>query len=1241
MKKCKVFLIVFVCFFISTLFTITGVSAATYNGESGSLSYGGSSTSSCENGSWCNNQNFKAMSVTLYWIEADGDMKRVSGTKTIVVNDGSYNAPKQNCKNTIGCTKKEWFKEGEYGYNSDKISETIGNAEPGEVNNVKIKRMARWIAALYGQNKTFSSKEDAQNYVQKKIGKKNLEKSCVVDKANKNNQCKNKNGYRIVIEPVVGYDKNYKTGKLKQLAQRGIGENSVHNKEAFSKLMATEFKDVGIDYKKREQCTYADLAKRKNVNGCGWNIIDIGQMISDKANCEIKTTTKGTKKYYDSLGKNGKEREIKIIKNAQFSGENKYQIPSIPNENGYTLKEVKQYINNNCKANIKCAIKNNKCYNRVGSEVECTDEIKSWINTECMEDCWYDETTDTYYTDSSGDGKGIKTSLKRSVYNVTSSSNDWSGYSSISEAAAACATDYFNDGLAGKAEYSKRTEYPNGIRQCDTSKETSDCTRSSNTGSNVNCYMYYSDYYRGSCKTYTNKCIRYGSTCVKQGSCASKTCVKNTCSKTGCIKYNKKGTKCLQTGCTKTTCSQYQCTSYNCAEYNCLEYECKEYNWIPDWEHVHTYYFNTTWNNKVFDHNEYYISNQGWLTKSQADSWVNNNCKFTPSTCKIDTNNNGAWWDQNGNYHTSGLTKKVALWINKGCPVSRTKTTVTCNDCNSTNTDGGGYTISESKNWDQILGSYYGTNEEDETDEIENHFVKKENDVGDQVYCSESLEVKLPNGKTVDFNTAESGRFITVNLGDSYDDIMNLTPITVTKRKTCMAINNSEVTSSVATNIRNLSQLYSSSANALLKEYMEEAKEEADNSNDSDFGTIRLSYSGGTYDYNDNLDRYTEQSKLDGNTLTQVSKYVLEKDTYRYVSMKDGSSSKYTPNDLSDYYDLGISTLPVKFETPFTGTIQFVYDYEGTTFEDEFDSPSTWIDSSSQTCVNNIKNENYYTCEINNKGKKSSQNVCKIQKTDNGTKYYYNNKELSEKEYQKQCHCFEKDNKYYLNGSEISQDDYNQLCPAQCTTVCPAGEICCPVGGSDMPCSIDGICPTSGGNKLIYRTIDLKNPFTGQDTNKQGRNTGSNWCSYTIKTGTLDCSNLNDGVNSNTKKTSSSEKNKIVLKHIKNNAGAVEDDVYNQTPQYSITLDSQTIDNIRNYNENQQKSGGYDDFTLSCYNASSDQIRTNLRSNGIYTTNVCRSEFLRNNNIFSRSISGVCSNGGYDNLLTCSERSVK
>ena len=38
------------------------------------------------------------------------------------------------------------------------------------------------------------------------------------------------------------------------------------------------------------------------------------------------------------------------------------------------------------------------------------------------------------------------------------------------------------------------------------------------------------------------------------------------------------------------------------------------------------------------------------------------------------------------------------------------------------------------------------------------------------------------------------------------------------------------------------------------------------------------------------------------------------------------------------------------------------------------------------------------------------------------------------------------------------------------------------------------IVPGPGGVDVIYRTIDLEDPFPGQAADK--RNTGSNWCSY-------------------------------------------------------------------------------------------------------------------------------------------------
>ncbi len=1022
-------------------------------------------------------------------------------------------------------------------------------------------------------------------------------------------------GYRILIQKFiyVGCTGNWEKYVVprKEAYREGTGIKSKVNEiniigDSWQGDLFTKDKDIGIKIGKDIPPAKKSNFTNKN-DGTGYNIIwwNTDDVIGNT--CTV-TKEDGKKVYYDlckdangNLTKDGKKckTEVKITKNGKDKNGNQlYKVSSLigKTENyNLTLNQVQNYINNNCKTGPICKVVGNTCYDNAGLKMKtCNEATKSWISKTCKSQCWHDETTDTYYEDTSGQGTSISASKKRTVWNYNCTSS-WNGD---------CAAPYSSAIFSDKLESIPSPGV--GCSRTDGKFSTNDCTYAKNVSQTKKCY-----YTTQNCQTVSD----YETKTDKNG--------KTTKVKVG---------------------EHVDCTDDN---------------------HYGSSYTYSTTCSYTGQSNEYYIDSQKqWITKNEADQWTNT-CKIEKKSCSFDTDgdaNDDAWYDDNSNYHPDGLTSKIALWINKKCKATKPSAKVTCSDCNSTNTNGTAFKYTETNvtngdnaNGYSVLGSYFGGDADNETDLISNHYLKYDNG-GNQVYCSEELTINLPNGQTTTLNKAQAGRYITINLQSPIENIINMTPITITSTQTCSAIENKEITVRDASKYTSLSSLQTASSRETLKTYVEEKYDTMKNTKRADeLGGIKLKYDDKEY----KIDLSDDESELeqflvtnskdykDNNNvavLKQEATYTLKSNVYQYTSIKDGSVSKIKPDSskLSNYYNLGNSTLPIRFAEGVSNHVTFVYNYEGTGLEKVFeDTDSFPLDSSSQTCVNNIKNENYYTCEINNKGKESSQNVCKIQKTDNGTKYYYNNKELSEKEYQKQCHCFEKDNKYYLNGSEISQDDYNQLCPAQCTTVCPEGEICCPVGGSDMPCSIDGICPTSGGNKLIYRTIDLKNPFTGQDTNKQGRNTGSNWCSYTIKTGTLDCSNLNDGVNSNTKKTSSSEKNKIVLKHIKNNAGAVEDDVYNQTPQYSITLDSQTIDNIRNYNENQQKSGGYDDFTLSCYNASSDQIRTNLRSNGIYTTNVCRSEFLRNNNIFSRSISGVCSNGGYDNLLTCSERSVK
>ena len=88
--------------------------------------------------------------------------------------------------------------------------------------------------------------------------------------------------------------------------------------------------------------------------------------------------------------------------------------------------------------------------------------------------------------------------------------------------------------------------------------------------------------------------------------------------------------------------------------------------------------------------------------------------------------------------------------------------------------------------------------------------------------------------------------------------------------------------------------------------------------------------------------------------------------------------------------------------------------------------------------------------------------------------------------------------------------------------------------------------------KVIYRTIDLRNPFPGKSGT--GRKTGYNWCSN--EDGVLNCTS--DTENQSAKVYSKITKNRNVDDYT----------VYTQSPLYSVELDGEIINDIQeNYND--------------------------------------------------------------------------
>ena len=83
----------------------------------------------------------------------------------------------------------------------------------------------------------------------------------------------------------------------------------------------------------------------------------------------------------------------------------------------------------------------------------------------------------------------------------------------------------------------------------------------------------------------------------------------------------------------------------------------------------------------------------------------------------------------------------------------------------------------------------------------------------------------------------------------------------------------------------------------------------------------------------------------------------------------------------------------------------------------------------------------------------------------------------------------------------------------------------------------------NGGINLIYRTIDLDNPFP--DIDGTGRTPGGNWCS------------ANEAC---------TKSNSFISKVITNNRGVTTDEIYNEEPMYSFTMTPSIIKEIRKYN---------------------------------------------------------------------------
>ena len=152
----------------------------------------------------------------------------------------------------------------------------------------------------------------------------------------------------------------------------------------------------------------------------------------------------------------------------------------------------------------------------------------------------------------------------------------------------------------------------------------------------------------------------------------------------------------------------------------------------------------------------------------------------------------------------------------------------------------------------------------------------------------------------------------------------------------------------------------------------------------------------------------------------------------------------------------------------------------------------------------------------------------------------------------------------------------------------------------------DVTCPYKNGIKIIYRVIDLDNPFPSKDADGtitqrnlakgmfndylKGRYPGSNWNSEAVV------------------------EDKILY-----NRNVDGDAVYDKRPLYTFVLNSQRIKAIRNYNKSQKQK--YADFNLKCY---------------MNNSAACQSSFVHGN--LSGLTGGTCSSVTKANFYTCNRR---
>lgn len=275
---------------------------------------------------------------------------------------------------------------------------------------------------------------------------------------------------------------------------------------------------------------------------------------------------------------------------------------------------------------------------------------------------------------------------------------------------------------------------------------------------------------------------------------------------------------------------------------------------------------------------------------------------------------------------------------------------------------------------------------------------------------------------------------------------------------------------------------------------------------------------------NQSLESYTR----DGSKIRQIDTFtktfmMSASGVYQYV-LKPSGISVHAGQQYGNYIDIGYSNFPIHYSTP-SGTYYMGITFTNFGHNNRFSNgTAASVTSASTECPYNVENKLLDDDDDVVVG-------CPISSCATG-QTLINPNSIN-------CSCSGKESERCLITS--CKAGYTLVNPNSVNCYCKPSSP--PGGGDDLK-----------GLNVIYRPIDLNNPFPAEDGD--GRMPGSNWQGYF---------------------------DNYVDIYITNNRDVTTNEVYNLTPIYKITLTPQIIKAIRDYNTEQKNDDmGYADFNLNC-----------------------------------------------------------